>query len=355
VTDEELARRYAPIVVIHPSERFAPMPPDIFLHESRLIWREEDGDALERAPVGGIDAAWLGAGRAARREENPYLSPTGAFAPFDFTRPFDESTLRGRPQHELARSAGFAILHPDEAPGRVATAAGLRAWIARAPVFWEIRRGPLTLICYWLFSGSSTYPLGWADPAEWLRRLVGRSLGAELAVGRASRAPAPGPRADIGDLRRLRRTKVVHQGDWEGLTVVAGQDDEPVSVQFRAHGQDPPPLPWATVESRGGRPVAYCGQGSHATYEGPKSPTAAHFRDFVAEKGPEWDVLAGTGGLRPVRDEPWYGFGGAWGDPDLDDHWMSLDVARSDFTGPLGPSGYKAIISGKTAPAEPRW
>jgi hypothetical protein len=80
--------------------------------------------------------------------------------------------------------------------------------------------------------------------------------------------------------------------------------------------------------------IVYSALSSHASYE------KAGKRQVVGEKGTATDVTqAGRrwatwdqlGGLRRVRDEPWYGFGGAWGrakDPD-------------GTTGPLGPSQWK--------------
>ena len=56
--------------------------------------------------------------------------------------------------------------------------------------------------------------------------------------------------------------------------------------------------------------------------------------------------------LLSAMEQDWYGFGGAWGEPDLDRRFMSLPdhisvsgltIERTDYTGPLGPSKYKGI------------
>ena len=74
--------------------------------------------------------------------------------------------------------------------------------------------------------------------------------------------------------------------------------------------------------------------GTHASYPSPRVEELACplpdicFYDFAEESESEWRTWKH---LRPVKEEPWYGFGGAWGT-----NWP-----RGDLSGPLGPSAYK--------------
>ncbi|MGA8112183.1 MAG: hypothetical protein WCA46_00820 [Actinocatenispora sp.] len=115
-----------------------------------------------------------------------------------------------------------------------------------------------------------------------------------------------------------------HEGDWERVSIRLDAADQPVTVAFFEHSSYCV-LPWASVaRTADGRPVAYSASGTHASY-----PTAGtHGLDETAA-GPQWQTSAN---LLPVRSQPWYGFGGAWG-----------EVGETVLTtGPLGPSPFKS-------------
>ena len=116
-----------------------------------------------------------------------------------------------------------------------------------------------TYLCYWLFFGSSTFPLGIYLRERWSE--------ASLDI-----------RADEDDLRRLIGTQVAHQGDWEGITIRVA--DRPLDVHFRAHGADVSPIPFDAVKREGSRTVVYCAKGSHASYASP--PEAEEHDDIVS-------------------------------------------------------------------------
>jgi hypothetical protein len=86
----------------------------------------------------------------------------------------------------------------------------------------------------------------------------------------------------------------------------------------------------------------YCAVLSHACYEAPGS-TSNDVGDVIASDGVKWDPRAGRLRLHDATAQPWYGFGGAWGDPDLD--WgVSVEIGSRDLTGPLGPGPAKETI-----------
>lgn len=114
-----------------------------------------------------------------------------------------------------------------------------------------------------------------------------------------------------------------HEGDWERVSIRLDGSDRPLTVAFFQHSGYCV-LPWSGVaHTSDGHPVAYSAEGTHASY-----PDAGdHGLDQTAQ-GPAWQAAAH---LLPVRDQGWYGFGGAWG-----------EVGETVYTtGPLGPSAYK--------------
>jgi hypothetical protein len=349
----ELAHRYAPVVRLHAEEPYAPMSADAFVERSALVWREPDERHVVLAGGKGgaaIDVGWLGRDALPRREQCPYRSPDGRFIPPDFTRPFDGGAPRGPEGAALDEAAGFALMpRAGEAIGKVTGREGLLSAIRTAEVTWELqrreargsRRVASMVLCYWLFFGASTYPLGLRSPealARWiLRRILGQTRG---PVTGPQAPPATRDLLDPEDLERLWREQVMHQGDWEGISIMLSAGGEPISVHFRAHGLGRSPIEADRVEWTGdGRPVVRCAKGSHGCYDAPGS---AEVPDLVpGADAIEWDTR--LGGLANARAKGWFGFGGAWGEPDLDRGPLSLSWERDELTGPLGPSRYKAI------------
>jgi hypothetical protein len=109
-----------------------------------------------------------------------------------------------------------------------------------------------------------------------------------------------------------------HEGDWERVDVLLSDlgDDvyQPLGVQLEGVG--------ATHPLQGKRPVVRLAPGTH-------EPTLGRCRGCVPWRS--WRLL------EDARDQPWYGFGGAWGEP-----------GRSDATtGPLGPHRFWPTVADK--------
>lgn len=338
--DLELARRFAPVIRFTGDEPYAPMAPDVFVRESRLVWRTSARKASEIAGEGAVAASRLGS-----LGSRPYDAPEAGLTAIDFTRPFDTRPERGA----LAPDRGFGLVHRDIAPGRVDSTAELRRRVEESPAFFELERLPSgqTLLCYWLFFGSSTYPLGflsWKHWIDWLRARLDDDDPDDLRTILAAQMPPPGRRPlDAGDIRRLVRDHVVHQGDWEGVTLVLGDDAEPSHAIYRAHA-DHAVTRWQDVEREADvRPVVLCAKGSHASYPAADRLSRDYNDVLPAKRGAvRWDVGEL---LLPAREQEWFGYGGSWGDPDLDASWLRVDLpaASKEFSGPLGPSPFKSL------------
>lgn len=312
---DPLAQRYAPVVWIHPKERFGPTAVDRFLTRSELTWRtaprlSRDPDLAAR---GALAPARLGSG-CAEQGGGCYLH--AGFAASELTRPHHEDPSR---PPGLGTGDGF-YLDPDDSVRRGETQDPVRA-----PVYYEIRKGAATRIDFWLF-------FGYSRPNE---TIAGVNVAAPFS----------------------------HEGDWENIEVVLGARGRPRAVRYFGHGH-PRSFPWAEIckEVEGGeeacgtaemgRPVVYSALFSHASYATPAQERSQETKvcakgrlgflcshDFRG-KGLRWDPLAPGGALRDARLQPWYGFGGAWGSAGL----------TADTTGPLGPSPYK--LPGEAEPGE---
>jgi hypothetical protein len=158
------------------------------------------------------------------------------------------------------------------------------------------------------------------DLEDWARR--GQPRGAPV--------PAYYERQDEGDsLERLtywllfpmsgRAARgAAHEGDWERVDVLLERHEEgrftPQAVRLHS-GRGTRDLAWSELSlSEGRHPVLAAARASHAL-----SPVDGDCGR--CERWTTWSELA------DVRAQPWYGFGGAWGEPG----------ARSATTGPLGP------------------
>jgi hypothetical protein len=297
-----LALQYAPRVWLHTSERFGPLDPGEFVLASQLEWhlRRRDEKVESR---GNVVAARLG-----RRcgEVSGGCYEFGGYRTRDLTRPF---AGRGRPRN-LSLRRGFAL---DVEPSAVRGQAGRDP---DATVFFEFRRvGPALRVTYWFFYGYSR------------PHFLDDVPGADQLTDRLS-----------------------HEGDWENVDVALTSDGSaPVAVFFYGHGK-PTRVAWTEVCKVGsnpddcslgaepGHPVVYSALDSHASYaKAGRKPVCLKLAGKqvcavdVRERGFRWDAWTGPNGVRPVRSEAWYGFGGAWGSAG----------SISDRTGPLGPSRWK--------------
>jgi hypothetical protein len=336
--------RYAPLVYLDGDDAYPPSDPADFLAGAYLAWsrtgREEDLVAV-RDPVD-LDSLLT----------ESYEHDGSAYAADALTRPFADRALR--PIRLFGEeAAGFCLARRVKHPPWDVPAA-----FDAAPVFYDYE--PRAYVTYWFFFEWSTLPLlGALDPDaldEEANEAVDsgdRSLNAvpvelweafpELAAtyseGDGALDEEEGFVSDaVGEarrfFRRIRARKpprfpVLHEGDWERISVRLDEDDKLAHIAYYQHN-GPPEL--VRPRRRGERPVVYVAKGSHASYPNPSRELSVRKLVKAAEvfgKDIEWQVEPRH--LRDVRREKWYGFGGAWGRPGVD----------SQQTGPLGPSRFK--------------
>lgn len=130
-----------------------------------------------------------------------------------------------------------------------------------------------------------------------------------------------------------------HEGDWEHISIKLGANDHPDDVYLYRHNCHVK-LAFGAIGKvfQSDHPIVYSARGVHGSYAEPGSrpgcgtPSGTQV-DYTSEgtAWPTWDVLVNA------RSQPWYGFGGAWGQIG-----STIDNNLGDLTtGPLGPSPYK--------------
>ena len=332
--NEKVAARYAPLVVLHADDKLHPSSADWFVERSSLRWGTGRGLAGTRVAED-VDSERLGAASTDPYSRDGHLASA-------LTRPLDAG--RARPAG-LALEQGFFLRLREEEFARGDGAATCAYWD-----YDEATRG----LTYWLFYPGSAPPLGILRAAEQLEEgpateVVPEEIEAAEAAaqleefqraypGLAAEAEPAEEGLAVGDVIQrlrvvsegvralLRADDVLHEGDWERVTVYLDEADPergpPASVAFYRHSTNTFRR-WDLVEKKGNHPVAYSAIGSHASLPSPDFG----FIDVGDRRGPQWKTWEN---LRPVVDEPWYGFGGAWG---------RLGKVR-DSTGPLGPGAH---------------
>jgi hypothetical protein len=322
----KLAEKYAPVVVLHAEEKLRPAPAAWFLERCSLRW------ATGRGLTGEKVSDEVDAGRLGAASSKPYTH--GGVQASALTRPLDES--RARPPG-LPPEQGFFLRLREEKFARGRDGGSRTYWD------FDETTGGLT---FWLFYPGSAPPLGILRASEQLEgrddevpdEVVAADAAAKLEEfsraypGLAAQAE-PAEEGVVGDtIQRLkvvsegvrallRDDDVLHEGDWERITVYL-EGSDPASVAFYRHSTNTFKR-WSSVEKDGTHPVVYSAIGSHASL-----PSADFgFIDVGDRDGPRWKTFED---LTHVVDEPWYGFGGAWG---------RLGKVR-DSTGPLGPGAH---------------
>lgn len=354
MTIEDIAARYAPLVVLHEDDKLRPSSAERFVDRSWLRWAT--GVGLEGVPIEGaqneVDDSRLGAASTNPYSHDGYLASA-------LTRPLDDhASRRGDPP--LERGFFLRLREADHARGDESTSSDPSVY-AGSNAYWdyEEQTGALT---YWFFYPGSSPPLGILRASEQIgvrARDAAGQPGADappVEVEAAMAAAAleefqrayPGLSAEAEpDVRTrglmdvierlrivaegvralLRDDDVLHEGDWERITVYLDQADPenapPTSVVFYRHSTNTP-RKWASVEKDGDtHPVVYSAIGSHASL-----PSADFgFIDVGDKDGPRWRT---SDDLASIVEQPWYGFGGAWG---------QVGKVR-ESTGPLGPGAH---------------
>jgi hypothetical protein len=308
VETEDPERTFAPVVELSPGERWRPMGAHWFLERSVLMFATDGGcrdftvavgrtlKELHSGPTDWIFSNWLGKARPGYERY-----PTDARCDVDFsyefysvqhTRPFGRTDRpRGLPRAEgwyldlvdRARPGPRQVRHD----GARRVLEGIPAYVERTPELVDGQRG--LRLTYWFLYGMN-------EPRQ--------------------SATADGTQT--------------HEGDWERVDVLLEEGDaadnyEPVGVRLRTSDGGSRQLPWDDLPRVGDRgsgtpthAVLAAARGSHEL-----SPRTPDRRCSGCTRWLTWERL------RDLRREPWYGFGGAWGEVGDD----------SATTGPLGPHG----------------
>ncbi len=261
-----LAQEYAPLVLLHPQERFFPISADEFLSHSRLVFFRagQVPDLVAEGP----DASLLGTG-GYRVDGFRTDQLTGPFV----TRPAGVT---------LDPHDGF-VLDLDDA-SHCGGFAAVGCAFGPAPVYFQY--GPGRYLTYW-FCYAYSAPAGF-DGKPTLR---------------------------FG-----------HEGDWERVAILLDEQDRPTSVAYFQHDGPPEVVTWqsasALVDGRR-RPVVYEALGTHASYPKPGAQkitlgylrgadAAARPRATFTERRAEGFEWKSWLDLRDVG-AAWFGYGGTWG------------------------------------------
>lgn len=286
---------HAPLVWLHSSEPFWPMSANGFVERSRLAWSRRSGcdDTLVAGP-GEVRAGKLGA--RANSYGGPYSqsitsAPPSAgldlCLPGPFARAAHEYT---RPKTRNAEGFYLDLANGDRSGAEPRCPPGEASCktYGQAPVYFEY--SPRRYITYWYFFGYST-PVG------------------EGLAG--------------------------HEGDWERVSIRLDASG-PTEVAYWQHGGDPTVanrriVAWHELVEGGGvregHPIVYVARGTHASYPKECSKYIV-VRICVRDRRNAGRLWTTSDHLRDVSVQPWYGFGGAWGD---------VNRLHETFTGPAGP------------------
>ena len=342
----DVAARYAPLVVLHAKDKLRPSSADWFVERSGLRWATGRGLDGEQVQETGLEPTRLGAGSA-----DPYRR--GEYRASARTRPLENHPGRdGRPPVDQ----GFFLRLREESSARGDKGTSTDPSVyAGATVYWDWEEN-VRALTFWLFYPGSSPPLGILRAGEQIgtrgaptetvpTELEAADAAAKLEEFRraypdlsAEAEAAAVPTRGIGDVIQklkvvaegvralLRADDVLHEGDWERITLYLDEADPegapPASVGFYRHSTNTFKK-WSNVEQEGDHPVVYCAIGSHASLP---DPDFGHI-DVGDRDGPRWRTWTD---LAPIAEQPWYGFGGAWG---------RLGKVR-ESTGPLGPGAH---------------
>lgn len=315
---------YAPILRFHPNETVHPMDPADFLQASELKWAADRGcdDPTIRARSE-LTAENLNNHFTFERDtffslfnscnlladanlirSSEFTKPNTAVADNGASRPFSAGSRL------LPTSEGFYIdplvLSPGQFSGNEVT----------APAFYY-RSG--NEIHYWFFFSD--------DPKT----------------------------------EAIRDDPWEHEGDWEHVVVLVAGPDKFVGIEYHGHGCQP--VSSTKPELDGTHPVVYVARGSHAMYEAPRPaaswpascPSLA--QDIFTGTTDEAAFTAGVSKtwrtwehLRPIEQQPWYGFGGAWGDRGIQGpHYADLVFPPPDAPGLHVDSGIDFVWTDTTS------
>ena len=326
VLTSEPAESFAPLVVLHARETRFPIGAAKFIESSTFKWLLGKCLSYENVAVGDIarvkapgnpppvDPSRMG-------DRNPYRHAAVGracrgkgrgpqFAANRPTRPFDPSD---RPAG-LPLDQGFYLeLLTAAGPGeRTLSKVGEHRFVGPVPAYVEqtatrVEGAPALRLTYWLLYGQNRPPKG-----------------------------APGRQ---------------HEGDWERVGVLLRREGPrrymPISLRLYSNERTVD-VPWRSVQrvperspGAASHPVAFAALGTHTLYPRPGTHDARAKAIFEIDTGkertadcaacPRWRTWTR---IEDASDQPWYGFGGAWGATYGDADAQPFTIA------PLGPSRY---------------
>ena len=313
---------YAPLVFLHSDEKYWPTNPSKYIANSGLSWSHA-GKCIDApvAPLHGIDMSRLGSNSTSPYSHRAILPRSSggkcvhsniSFMADDHTRPYDKGRTAHNSfldQNPFYEREGFYLdlneekdIRDELRAGTPSTAMDPKVYKG-STVYYEYV--PRHFIAYWFFYAYDNY----------------------TADGR--------------------RSLQAHEGDWEHITIRLNCDNKPEEVAyFRHSSSDTEIKTWGAVRKRGGtHPIVFSAKGSHGSYPdtGPQPlvfPIGLPFilYDYTNDDGRRWSTWTS---LEEVKRQPWYGYGGAWGEVGDDHRLFGVGVSGGDYTGPLGPSKYK--------------
>lgn len=291
--------RYAPEVRFHTYEKFFPMGQREFINKSSLRWAHDAGcpDAL-LAPRGNVNMTALGNGSYRRAEASDWTCRLKdvRYRSNQATRPYQTN------KYNREKPEGFFLDLKNKARPGTKPVAG-----RGAPVYYNYVSG--SYITYWFMYGFDDKGGG----------------AAELAAS--------------------------HEGEWERIIVRLNSQNLPTKVLYFQHNCPGEPYTWSAMKANGfltrtTHPIVYAAKGAHASY--PKKTKIPLGGGSCPDQSSGINKYQGsgdnaTGGgavwqtwrdVRAINQEPWYGYGGAWGEVDADADSAFL---RNISTGPMGP------------------
>lgn len=310
-------RTFAPFVQLHPRERFMPASVKWFLDGAALHWSDGDcGDVTVAASSGSDETPTLSIARLGRDPTYTQKARTlpgcrvrKTFSASDYTRPYDYHRPEG-----IAPNQGFYLdVRDSKRNGKPAIDRGGRREI-RAPVYYERserKRAGETMVrlTYWMLFGRERIP----GPPETAARAF--------------------------------------EGDWRWMRVLLQRtgphEYAPVAVRYGPRSYY---VPWRRIAAwtagpDSSHPGAFVTLGSHGLLPRPgnsktlfRSGTRTFYPRAVATACPRCIAWHSWRQLRDAREQPWYGFGGGWGET------LGIDMPAG-----MGPSRWTDVDRGPLA------
>ncbi|HVK22210.1 MAG TPA: hypothetical protein VM677_12710 [Actinokineospora sp.] len=128
-----------------------------------------------------------------------------------------------------------------------------------------------------------------------------------------------------------------HEADWERVAVQV-DGDRAVGVAFSKHKVPACQVTWERLDTEGDHPVTFSANGSHASYAfvGEFSRTdGQQLGTDKTGKDTRWPTWTDA---RALRDQPWYGYRGLWGD-------LAMISYNSGILGPYPKRDMSALLT----------